>query len=152
MIKLPIMTNKILVIHGPNLNLLGEREVKVYGDLSLEEINKQLKAAAKKEKVEIETYQSNVEGEIVNAIQAAKGKFAAIVINPGGYTHYSVAIRDAISAVKISTIEVHLSNIYSREEFRQKSVIAPVAAGQIAGFGINSYLLGLKAAIDLIKK
>jgi len=152
MIKLPIMTNKILVIHGPNLNLLGEREVKVYGDLSLEEINKQLKAAAKKEKVEIETYQSNVEGEIVNAIQAAKGKFAAIVINPGGYTHYSVAIRDAISAVKIPTIEVHLSNIYSREEFRQKSVIAPVAAGQIAGFGINSYLLGLKAAIDLIKK
>lgn len=143
---------KLLVIHGPNLNLLGEREVGIYGKLSLKEIDKQLKALAKKEKVEIETYQSNIEGEIVNAIQRAKGKFRAIVINPGGYTHYSVAIRDAIAATKIPTVEVHLSNIYAREEFRQKSVIAPVASGQIAGFGINSYLLGLKAAIDLAKK
>lgn len=144
---------KILVIHGPNLNLLGEREVGIYGKLSLKEIDKQLKALAKKEKVAIETRQSNVEGEIVNLIQRAKGKFQAMVINPGGYTHYSVAIRDAIAAVKIPTVEVHLSNIYAREEFRQKSVIAPVAAGQIAGFGLNSYLLGLKAAIGLaIKK
>jgi len=146
------MTTKILVIHGPNLNLLGEREVGVYGKLSLDEINKQLKALAKKEKVNLETFQSNVEGEIVNKIQAAKGKFKAIVINPGGYTHYSVAIRDAIAAVKVSTVEVHLSNIYAREEFRHKSVIAPVAVGQIAGFGLNSYLFGLRAAIDLVKQ
>jgi 3-dehydroquinate dehydratase-2 len=146
------MDGKILVIHGPNLNLLGEREVGVYGKLSLKEIDKRLKVLAKKEKITVETCQSNVEGEIVNAIQRAKGKFGAIVINPGGYTHYSVAIRDALAAVKIPAIEVHLSNIYAREEFRQKSVIAPVAAGQITGFGLNSYLLGLKAAIDLIKK
>ncbi len=146
------MTAKVLIIHGPNLNLLGEREVGVYGKLSLEEINKQLKAVAKKEKVDIETFQSNVEGEIVDKIQAAKGKFKAIVINPGGYTHYSVAIRDAVAAVKVPTIEVHLSNIYAREEFRHKSVIAPVAVGQVAGFGLNSYIFGLKAAIDLIKK
>jgi len=146
------MPSKILIIHGPNLNLLGEREVGVYGKLSLEEINKQLVALAKKEKVEVETFQSNVEGEIVNKIQDAKGKFKAIVINPGGYTHYSVAIRDAIAAVKVPTIEVHLSNIYAREEFRHKSVIAPVAVGQVAGFGLNSYIFGLKAAIDLVKK
>ena len=91
------------------------------------------------------------EGEIVGAIQRARGKFAAIIINPGGYTHYSVAIRDAIAAVKVPTLEVHLSNIYAREEFRHKSVIAPVAVGQITGFGANSYLLGLKAAIDLLR-
>ena len=141
----------ILIIHGPNLNLLGEREVGVYGQTSLKDIEAKLKVLAKELKVEIENYQSNVEGEIVNAIQAAKGRFSAIVINPGGYTHYSVAIRDAIAAVKIPTVEVHLSNIYAREEFRQKSVIAPVAAGQIAGFGVNSYLLGLRAAVNLIK-
>lgn len=146
------MANKILVIHGPNLNLLGNREVDVYGKVSLEDIDNKLKALAKELKVGIETFQNNVEGEIVNTIQSAKGKFGAIVINPGGYTHYSVAIRDAIAAVKIPTIEVHLSNIYAREEFRQKSVIAPVAAGQIAGFGMNSYMLGLRAAVNLLKK
>ncbi|MEK7376139.1 MAG: type II 3-dehydroquinate dehydratase [Candidatus Margulisiibacteriota bacterium] len=140
---------KILVIHGPNLNLLGEREPGIYGDVSLSEINKKLGSLAKELGVEIETYQSNVEGEIVNAIQNALGKFSAIVLNPGGYTHYSVAIRDAISAVKIPTVEVHLSNIYSREEFRQKSVIAPVCAGQIAGFGAESYMLGLRAVASL---
>ncbi|MBU0672828.1 MAG: type II 3-dehydroquinate dehydratase [Candidatus Margulisbacteria bacterium] len=146
------MVNKILVVHGPNLNLLGSREENVYGKVSLEDINNKLVALAKELKVDLETYQSNVEGEIVNTIQAAKGKIGAIVINPGGYTHYSVAIRDAIAAVKIPTVEVHLSNIYAREEFRQKSVIAPVVAGQIAGFGANSYLLGLRAAIELLKK
>ncbi|NQT30098.1 MAG: type II 3-dehydroquinate dehydratase [Candidatus Saganbacteria bacterium] len=145
------MANKILVIHGPNLNLLGDREKDVYGKTSLEEINKKLKALGKELKVGVETYQTNVEGEIVNAIQGAKGKFAAIIINPGGYTHSSVAIRDAISAVKIKTIEVHLSNIYAREEFRHKSLIAPVAQGQIAGFGVDSYLLALRAAAGLIK-
>jgi len=143
--------NKILIIHGPNLNLLGDREPDVYGKLTLESINAKLKDLAKELKVEVEFFQSNVEGEIVNTIQSAKDNFSAIVINPGGYTHYSVAIRDSISAVKVPTVEVHLSNIYSREEFRHKSVIAPVAAGQIAGFGLHSYLLGLRAAVTLIK-
>jgi len=144
------MAKKILVIHGPNLNLLGEREPKVYGKMTLEKINAELKKIGKKEGVQVDTVQTNIEGEIVGLIQKAKKTYNAIVINPGGYTHYSVAIRDAVSSVKIPTVEVHLSNIYAREEFRQKSVIAPVAAGQISGFGRNSYILGLKAAIDLI--
>jgi len=144
------MAKKILVIHGPNLNLLGLREPKVYGKVTLEKINAELKKTGKKEGVQVDTVQTNIEGEIVGLIQKAKKTYKAIIINPGGYTHYSVAIRDAISSVKIPTVEVHLSNIYAREEFRQKSVIAPVAAGQISGFGRNSYLLGLKAAIDLI--
>lgn len=143
---------KVMVIHGPNLNLLGDREVETYGKFSLAEIDQQLKKLAAELEVSLATFQSNVEGEIVNAIQAAKGEYDAIIINPGGYTHYSVAIRDAIAAVKVPTVEVHLSNIYSREEFRHKSVIAPVAAGQIAGFGPHSYLLGLRAAVNLIKK
>lgn len=142
---------KILIIHGPNLNLLGEREPDQYGSVTMEQINGSLKKLAEELGVDIETFQSNVEGEIVNTIQNARGKFSAIVLNPGGYTHYSVAIRDAISAVKVPTIEVHLSNIYSREEFRQKSVIAPVCAGQIAGFGADSYLLGLRAALTVSK-
>ena len=145
------MGKKILVIHGPNLNLLGQREPKVYGKVTLKKINAELKKIGKKEGIEVVTAQTNIEGEIVGLIQKAKKSYKAIVINPGGYTHYSVAIRDAIASVKIPTVEVHLSNIYSREEFRQKSVIAPVAAGQISGFGKNSYILGLKAAIDLVK-
>ena len=144
------MAKKILVIHGPNLNLLGQREPKVYGKVTLEKINAELKKIGKKEGVQVDTVQTNIEGEIVGLIQKAKKSYKAIVINPGGYTHYSVAIRDAIASVNIPTVEVHLSNIYAREEFRQKSVIAPVAAGQISGFGRNSYILGLKAAIDLI--
>jgi 3-dehydroquinate dehydratase-2 len=144
------MAKKILVIHGPNLNLLGLREPKIYGKVTLEKINTELKKIGKKEGVQVDTIQTNIEGEIVGLIQKAKKAYKAIVINPGGYTHYSVAIRDAIVSVKIPTVEVHLSNIYAREEFRQKSVIAPVAAGQISGFGRNSYILGLKAAIDLI--
>jgi 3-dehydroquinate dehydratase-2 len=144
------MAKKILVIHGPNLNLLGQREPKVYGKVTLKKINAELKKIGKKEGVQVDTVQTNIEGEIVGLIQKAKKSYKAIVINPGGYTHYSVAIRDAIASVKIPTVEVHLSNIYAREEFRQKSVIAPVAAGQISGFGKNSYILGLKAAIDLI--
>ena len=145
------MSKRILIIHGPNLNLLGAREPKVYGTVTLARINKELKSIAKQAGVELEIFQTNIEGEIVDLIQKAKKKFKAIVINPGGYTHYSVAIRDAISSVNIPTIEVHLSNIHAREEFRHKSVIAPVAVGQISGFGKNSYILGLKAAIDLIK-
>ena len=144
------MVKKILVIHGPNLNLLGQREPKVYGKVTLKKINAELKKIGKKEGVQVDTVQTNIEGEIVGLIQKAKKSYKAIVINPGGYTHYSVAIRDAIASVKVPTVEVHLSNIYAREEFRQKSVIAPVAVGQISGFGRNSYLLGLKAAIDLI--
>jgi 3-dehydroquinate dehydratase-2 len=145
------MKKKILVIHGPNLNLLGKREPKVYGKVTLAKINLALKTIAKKNGVELTIEQTNVEGEIVNLIHKAKKGFKAIVINPGGYTHYSVAIRDAIASVKVPTIEVHISNIYAREEFRHKSVIAPVAVGQIAGFGMNSYLMGLQAAIDIIK-
>lgn len=146
------MKAKILVIHGPNLALLGEREVAVYGKFTLEEINRALDDLAGEEKVELEIVQLDGEGEIVERIGKARKKFNAIVINPGAYTHYSVAIRDAVAAVGIPTIEVHLSNIYAREEFRHKSVIAPVAVGQVSGFGINSYLLGLKAAIGLLKK
>jgi len=143
---------KILVIHGPNLNLLGEREVEVYGKTTIEDINSALKDTAKDEGVDIEIAQSNHEGEIVELIGKAKKKADALVINPAAYTHTSVAIRDAISATKIPTVEVHISNIYSREEFRRTSLIAPVAKGQISGFGINSYTLGLRAAVTLIKK
>ncbi len=142
---------KILVIHGPNLNLLGKRQPKIYGTSTLPEINRQLKKLAREEKVELEFLQSNHEGEIVEAIGKAKDNFAALLINPAAYTHTSVAIRDVIEAVKLPTVEVHLSNIYAREEFRHTSLIAPVAAGQVCGFGINSYLLGLQAAIELVK-
>jgi len=143
---------KILVIHGPNLNLLGSREVNVYGNVTIDEINGELKKLAKAKKVSLEIVQSNHEGDIVERIGGAKGKFEAILINPAAYTHTSVAIRDAISAVDIPTVEVHLSNIYAREEFRHTSLIAPVAKGQVSGFGKASYLLGLEALIGLIEK
>lgn len=140
------------MIHGPNLALLGEREVGVYGNVTLEVVNQRLQALAEKSGVELETFQSDIEGEIVEKIGKARKEFQAILINPGAYTHYSVAIRDAVAAVQVPTIEVHLSNIYAREEFRHKSMIAPVAVGQISGFGLNSYLLGLQAAVDLLNK
>ena len=143
---------KILVIHGPNLNLLGTREVDVYGSVTIDDINKELNSAAKSKGITLEIIQSNHEGDIVEKIGGAKGKFDAILINPAAYTHTSVAIRDAISAVSIPTVEVHLSNIYAREEFRHTSLIAPVANGQVSGFGKMSYILGLEAAIGLIKK
>lgn len=146
------MAEKILIIHGPNLALLGEREVNVYGKFTLEEINQKIRSLAKSEGVEVEIVQLDSEGEIVEKVGSSRKEFQALVINPGAYTHYSVAIRDAVAAIKIPTVEVHLSNIYAREEFRQKSVIAPVAAGQVSGFGINSYLLGLRAAIELIRR
>ena len=140
---------KILVLHGPNLNLLGKREKKVYGKISLDKINANLKSLAKTLGVEIDFKQSNVEGEIVNIIQkASKKKFNGILINPAAYTHTSVAIRDALLAIKIPTIEVHLSNIYKREEFRHKSLTAPACVGQISGFGKMSYLLGLMALVQ----
>ena len=143
---------KILVIHGPNLNLLGSREVDVYGKVTIDEINKDLERAAKSEKVTLGIIQSNHEGEIVEEIGKAKGRFDGILINPAAYTHTSVAIRDAVSAVDIPTVEVHLSNIYGREEFRHTSLIAPVAKGQVSGFGKMSYILGLEALVWLLGK
>jgi len=143
---------KILVIHGPNLDKLGQREIDVYGSVTLDQINTAMKKLGKELKVEVESFQSAIEGEIVDQIGSASKKYSAIVMNPAAYTHYSVAIRDAVAASQVPVVEVHLSNIYSREEFRHKSVIAPVAAGQIAGFGLNSYLLGLRAVVGLLKK
>lgn len=144
---------KILVIHGPNLNLLGGREKDIYGETTLEEINALLLKAARKDRFELEILQSNHEGEIVDAIgRAKKNKVKAIVINPAAYTHTSVAIRDALAAVRIPAVEVHLSNIYAREDFRRSSLIAPVCRGQVSGFGAGSYVLGLQAAMDLVKQ
>jgi len=142
----------ILVIHGPNLNLLGKREPDVYGKVTLESINKELKVLAKKHKVGIKIFQTNTEGDIVNIIQKEGDTWAdALVINPAAYTHTSVAIREAISAVKIPAVEVHLSNIFKREEFRHKSHISPVAAGGVFGFGKESYVLGFLAAVNISK-
>jgi len=142
---------KLLLIHGPNLNLLGTRETDVYGAQTLESINSRCLALAEELGVELEIRQTNSESAIVDLIQSAPGSFEGIVINPGAYTHYSYAIRDALAAVKLPTVEVHLSNIYAREDFRHKSVIAPVAAGQISGFGAVSYLLGIRALAELIR-
>ena len=143
---------KILIINGPNINLLGTREPEIYGTLTLEMINNELLEYAKVLGVEIETFQSNIEGEIVDKIQRAKRCCDGIVINPAAYTHTSVAIRDAISAVALPTVEVHISNIHSREEFRKYSYIAPVCIGQISGFGADSYKLGIKGLVDFIQK
>lgn len=143
---------RILILNGPNLNLLGTREPEKYGTQTLADIEIMLRAEASKNNVEIEFYQSNVEGELVNKIQEAKGSFDGIVMNPAAYTHTSVAIRDAISGVCIPTVEIHLSNIYKREEFRHTSMTAPACIGQIAGFGAQSYKLGLIAVIDYLNK
>ena len=144
---------KILVIHGPNLNLLGQRETSIYGTTTMETINQQLGDMARLRGVELVLFQSNHEGDIVDIIGKARPDgVEAIVINPAAYTHTSVAIRDALAAVNVPAIEVHLSNIYKREEFRHHSLIAPVCAGQVSGFGVQSYLLGLTAAIDLVGK
>lgn len=143
---------QILVIHGPNLNLLGKRERAVYGGVTLPEINRAMAKLAKGEKVRLEFFQSNHEGEIVTKIQRSDGKYDAIVINPAAFTHTSVAIRDAIAAVEVPVVEVHLSNIHARESFRKESFVSPVAQGVIFGFGSESYLLGLKGAIALAKR
>jgi 3-dehydroquinate dehydratase-2 len=137
---------KILVLNGPNLNLLGKRQPDIYGRLTLAQINQKIRALAKELGVDVDIRQSNHEGELVTWIQQAPGQFGAIVINPAAYTHSSIAMRDAISAVGLPTIEIHLSNIYKREPFRRHSYIAETAVGQIAGFGADSYLLGLRAA------
>jgi 3-dehydroquinate dehydratase-2 len=141
---------KVLVIHGPNLNLLGRRETDIYGTMSLKDINKDILSLASDLGIDVNTKQLNSEGEIIEAIQ--KGNYDALIINPAAYTHTSVAIRDAIAAVNKPTIEVHLSNISRREEFRKKSFIAEVAAGQLSGFGPDSYLLAIRAAKSILSK
>ncbi|MEB3151345.1 MAG: type II 3-dehydroquinate dehydratase [Sphaerospermopsis sp.] len=141
----------ILVLHGPNLNLLGQREPGIYGSLTLEEINRLLAAEAIKLEAKVAPLQSNHEGVLLDAIHGALGQHQGIVINAGAYTHTSVALRDAIAAVNLPTVEVHLSNIYRREDFRHHSYIAPVVIGQISGFGVQSYLLGLQALVNHLR-
>ncbi|MDP3919377.1 MAG: type II 3-dehydroquinate dehydratase [Candidatus Omnitrophota bacterium] len=144
-------SRKILVIHGPNLNLLGAREVNVYGRTTIAEINRRLKDAAAKLNYTLRVVQSNHEGEIVDLIQGATNKYQGILINPAAYTHTSVAIRDALMASNLPSVEVHLSNIYQREEFRQRSLTVGACVGQIAGFGMDSYLLGLQALTSVVR-
>lgn len=134
----------ILIINGPNLNMLGIREPGIYGSETLETLCKKIENKAKELNTAVEFYQSNIEGEIINKIHSAMGEFDGIVINPGAFTHYSYAIRDAIASVNVSTIEVHISNVHKREEFRHKSVTAPVCVGQICGLGTNGYLYALE--------
>jgi 3-dehydroquinate dehydratase-2 len=143
---------KILVLHGPNLNLLGTREPTIYGAITLEELNSSLIKLGKELGVSIESRQSNVEGELVNWIQEAKQRFDGLVFNPAAYTHTSIALRDAIVGVGIPMVEVHLSNIHRRESFRRRSYLASVALGQISGFGPQSYLLGLRALVDALQR
>lgn len=143
---------KILVINGVNMNMLGFRETEKYGTMTLKDLEKDLYAFSFELGIDLETYQSNIEGEIVEKIHSAKDRIDGIIINAGAYTHTSIAIRDAISAVNIPTIEVHMTNIYKREEFRHHSYLAPVCIGQISGFGANSYKLGLKAVVDYLNK
>ncbi len=148
----PTARKPLLVIHGPNLNLLGTREPEVYGTTTLADIDASLAGLGKELGVEVETFQSNGEGELVTRIQQAAAKNAGIVINPGAYTHTSVAIRDAIAAIGIPVVECHLSNIHKREEFRHRSLVVGVAAGQVMGFGADSYLLALRALVSLLDR
>ena len=142
---------KILIIHGPNLNMLGKREPDIYGATTLEEINAALTNKAKGLGAEVTFFQSNSEGEIVSNIQDAMSKFEGVVINPGAYTHTSVAIRDAILSSGLPVVEVHISNVHKREDFRHKSFISGVALGVVSGFGVNSYMLGLSGLVDYLK-
>lgn len=142
---------KILIINGVNMNMLGLREPEKYGSMTLQDLEKNLYAYSFELGIDIETFQSNFEGEIVEKIHNAKNNFDGIIINAGAYTHTSVAIRDAISAVEIPTVEVHMTNIYKREEFRHKSYIAAVCIGQISGFGCDSYKLGIKGLVEYLK-
>jgi 3-dehydroquinate dehydratase-2 len=143
---------KVLVLHGPNLNLLGTREPDVYGRVTLAQIDADLKAAGRALDVEVETFQSNHEGALIDRVQAARDEASAIVINPGGYTHTSVALRDALAAVGLPVIEVHLSNVAAREEFRHRSLIAPISVGQVVGLGAFGYRLALEAAAHILQK
>ena len=140
---------KVLFLNGPNLNLLGQREPEVYGRTTLADIETEIRKRAAELKITVDFRQSNLEGELVDWIQQANGKFDVIVLNAAAYTHTSIALRDAIAAVEIPTIEIHLSNIHAREKFRHKSLIAPVCSGQICGFGAKSYILALEASGDV---
>ena len=142
---------KILVLHGPNLNLLGKREPEIYGDVSLDVINSRLKALGDEFGLEVIALQSNSEGELIDALQEAGRISIGVIFNPGGYTHTSVALRDAVAAIDVPVVEVHLSNILAREDFRHHSLIAPACAGVVSGFGWRSYTLALRALSDLIK-
>lgn len=143
------MKRKILVIHGPNLNLLGEREPGIYGDVSFDKLNENIMAHAQKLGLECEIFQSNHEGAIIDKLHAARTEFFGVVLNAGAYTHYSYAISDAIKAIRIPCIEVHISNIFARDAFRSHSVIAPVCSGSISGFGLQSYYLGITALAEM---
>lgn len=144
--------NNILVIHGPNLNLLGTREPEIYGSMTMQDINEDLQKQAEEADVNIDFFQSNHEGEIIDKLHDARGRYDYIILNAGAYTHYSIAIRDALAAIEIPTIEVHISNIHQREEFRHHSVIAPVVVGQICGFGLDSYKAALYVAIRKLQE
>ena len=141
---------KILVIHGPNLNMLGKRETEIYGSTGLDDINAEMKSLGKKWGLSVTCFQSNHEGAIVDTIQDSVGQIDGLIINPAAYTHTSIAIRDALLVLQIPIIEVHLSNIYRREPFRHKSVVADIANGQMTGFGVNGYYLALRALADIV--
>lgn len=143
---------KILLLNGPNLNLLGTREPEKYGTTTLNDIENNLKNEATSKNIELDCYQSNHEGDLVDKIQQARNNYDGIILNAGGYTHTSVAIRDAIASVQVPVVEIHLTNIHAREEFRHNSLLAPVCIGQICGFGANSYNLGLNAIISYLEK
>ena len=142
---------KILILHGPNLNLLGTREPEVYGSMTLDDINNELIELGKELGVEVKNLQSNHEGALVDALHDARRGASGVVFNPGAYTHTSIALRDAISAIDIPVIEVHLSNVYAREEFRHVSMISAVCKGKITGFGWRSYMLGLRALVEMLE-
>lgn len=142
---------EIAVIHGPNLNMLGSREPEIYGSMTLDKLNKSIKKYSAELNIAVSIFQSNHEGEIVDFIHKGYNKYKGIVINPGGLTHYSIVLRDALVGVKLPVIEVHISNIYQREEFRRSSVIAPVAVGQISGLGTSAYLYALDALTNIVK-